>query len=194
VNDPTHSANPSSAAPKRCSAWRFPRTDAPWPPAATTTCASDLWDLTDRERPHQLGQPLLGHTGPVLSLAFAPDGHTLATASFDQTVRLWDLTDRDRPRLLDQPLIGHAGPVNREAFSPDGQALATAGSDGTVIVWDLSDHDRVRQIEPPLSGHTSYVFRVAFSPDGHTLASGSGDAVRLWDLTNRDRPDYLTSP
>jgi hypothetical protein len=43
-----------------------------------------LWDLTDRDRPHPLGQPLTGHTNAVLAVAFSPDGHTLATGSYDR--------------------------------------------------------------------------------------------------------------
>jgi TIR domain/WD domain, G-beta repeat len=46
---------------------------------------------------------LTGHTGPVFSVAFSPDGHTLATASGDRTVRLWDLTDPTRPHPLGPP-------------------------------------------------------------------------------------------
>ncbi|HEV7452880.1 MAG TPA: hypothetical protein VGO16_16140 [Pseudonocardiaceae bacterium] len=56
-----------------------------------------LWDVSDRDRPRQLGQPLTGHTRAVYSVAFAPDGRTLATST-DQTVRLWDLSDREEFR------------------------------------------------------------------------------------------------
>ena len=51
-----------------------------------------LWDLTDPTRPRRLGDPLTGHTDDVYAVAFARDGHTLATASGDQTVLLWDLS------------------------------------------------------------------------------------------------------
>lgn len=40
-----------------------------------------LWNLTDPAHPSPLGQPLTGHTGTVFSVAFSPDGHTLASVS-----------------------------------------------------------------------------------------------------------------
>ena len=45
------------------------------------------------------------------AVAFAPDGHTLATASDDSTVLLWDVTDPARPRRSGDPLTGHTGAV-----------------------------------------------------------------------------------
>ena len=54
-----------------------------------------------------LGQPLTGHTGSVVAVAFSPDGNTLATGSFDgtdSTAILWDLGDPALPRRLGQPL------------------------------------------------------------------------------------------
>ena len=57
-----------------------------------------LWDVTDPARPRRLGDPLTGHTDAVSAVAFAPDGHTLATASVDKTVLLWDLSGLDALR------------------------------------------------------------------------------------------------
>jgi WD40 repeat protein len=121
----------------------------------------------------------------VYSVAFAPDGHTLATASSDGTVILWDLTDRARPQPLGQPLTGHTDAVSTVALAPDGHTLTTASSDGTVILWDLTDRARPQPLgQPLLTGHTGPESSVAFAPDGHTLATAiAGDnTVSLWDL------------
>ena len=127
---------------------------------------------------------LTGHTSLVSSVAFAPDGQTLASASDEGMVVLWDLADRDRPRRLGLPLTGHTGTVSSVAFAPDGQTLASASFDGTVVLWDLADRDRPRRLGQPLTGHTGTVSSVAFAPDGQTLASASFDeTVVLWDLS-----------
>jgi WD40 repeat protein len=51
--------------------------------------------VSDRAQPRRLGRPLTGHTGRVASLAFAPDGRTLATGGYDGMLRLWTLSELD---------------------------------------------------------------------------------------------------
>jgi WD40 repeat protein len=103
-----------------------------------------LWDLTDRGRPRRLGQPLT-HNAAVTSVAFAPDGQTLATGSDDRTISLWDLANRNRPRRLGQPLTGHSGPVWSLAIAPDGHTLAAGSDDQTVSLWDLTELSNLRR-------------------------------------------------
>jgi WD40 repeat protein len=92
--------------------------------------AVSLWDLTDSDPDNAIF--LADHEVNVYSVAFSPDGSTLATGSQDGTVRLWDLTD-----LAGRPIVlfGHRGPVNSVAFSPDGQVLASGSTDDTIRLW-----------------------------------------------------------
>jgi WD40 repeat protein len=131
---------------------------------------------------------LVGHLDEVRSVAFSPDGQTLASGSWDATVLLWDVTSGES---ISEPLEGHMDVVNSVAFSPDGQTLASGSWDeagNTVLLWDLTT-------EPPertsLSGHpdgvyTNAVFDVAFSPDGTLLAVGRQEkTILLWDVASR---------
>ncbi|MFH8349573.1 hypothetical protein [Streptomyces sp. NPDC018045] len=136
--------------------------------------------------------PLTGHTQSVSTAAFSPDGRTLATGSFDRTVRLWDLTDPQHPTRL-ATLRNHTDSVGAVTFSPDGRTLVTAGRDRTLRLWDVTDPRRPVQ-DAVLSGHTDAVFSAVFRPDGRILASGSYDhTIRLWDVADRARPTALAT-
>ncbi|WP_067678895.1 caspase, EACC1-associated type [Nocardia miyunensis] len=133
-------------------------------------------------------------TGGGISVAFSPDGHTLAAYSSDM-VQLWDISTG---RQIGEPFASDSGAVSSAAFSPNGQILATSGlatggHDGMVRLWDTRTH---QQIGEPLIGHTDVVLSVVFSPDGRTIATaGSADGTtRLWDTrTHRQIGEPLVS-
>jgi hypothetical protein len=82
----------------------------------------------------QLSLFLGKHNAYVSSVAFSPDGKTLASVSDDKTIILWDVASHQR---LGQPLTGHTSSVRSVAFSPDGKTLASGSNDRTIILWDV---------------------------------------------------------
>lgn len=118
------------------------------------------------------------------TLAFSPDGATLAVAYDDGTVNLWNVSTR-----TNLTTFRHGSDVQTVAFSPDGTTLASGGLYGHAKLWDIATQTNIATFSSPLTkplGHSDSIDPVVFSPDGTTLAWGSSDrAIRLWDIATR---------
>ncbi len=123
--------------------------------------------------PHQVAT-LEGHRGSVWSVAFSPDGKTLATRGGD--TRLWFVSARRSFATL------HG--VSSLSFSSRGHGtLATGSWDHTITLWDGRSGERIATLE----GHTDKVTSLSFAASaGNTLASASRDGtIKLWDVETR---------
>ncbi len=122
----------------------------------------------------KLLRTLQGHQDLVLSVAFDPQGETLASGSNDNTVKLWEV----RSGKLIRTLEGHQDLVWSVAFDPQGGTLASGSADNTVNLWEARSGKLIHTLE----GHQGVVYSVTFDPQDRTLASGSDDrTVKLWE-------------
>ncbi|KJR40131.1 repeat-containing protein [Candidatus Magnetoovum chiemensis] len=122
---------------------------------------------------------LKGHSAPVSSVAFTPDGRLLVSASLDNTVRLWNVENKKSLHTYE----GHIGPVRSVAVSSDGSFIASSSSDNTIILWNIKE----RSLACTFKMHRGPVESISFSPDGDLLASGGSDAkLILWDIANKN--------
>ncbi len=145
-----------------------------------------LWDLA-AQTPAPLGTLVAGHGQAVNSVAFSPDGQTMAAAADDGLVTLWDIKDPRNASPLGPPLRAHGDPVTSVAFSQkDPRTIATASDDKTLRVWDLTVRERPVPLGPPLEGHQAAVNSVAIGAKGIMASASDDQTVRLWDLTTLD--------
>ncbi|GBO53177.1 high-affnity carbon uptake protein Hat/HatR [Pseudanabaena sp. lw0831] len=143
-----------------------------------TIITEQVWNLSGKFNLHFISFGLDTAT-PVTSIAFSPDGKTIATGSADGTLtwqNLWVLDDKR------QSFKGHTDTVTSIAFSPNGKTIATGSADSALKLWSLDG-----KALQTLKGHTARVWSAAFSPDGKMIVTGSDDkTVKLWILNDKE--------
>ena len=116
---------------------------------------------------------LSGNAGPVWSVAFSPNGGTLAMAIDDGNVKFWDTQTGG----LKSTLKAHNGPVWAVSISPSGKLFATGHDDGTVHIWDAASETELRTFDAEGPVRT-----LKFAPQGEHLAVATRTGkVGIWD-------------
>ena len=114
------------------------------------------------------------HPARVNSIAWSPDGKSIASASDDQLIQVFDAGTGAVKRTYS----GHTGTVTSVAWSPDGARLASASEDHTVQVWDAGSGEKLTTYQ----GHSGIVNALSWSSDGQLIASASEDkSVQVWN-------------
>jgi WD40 repeat protein len=134
----------------------------------------DLRRTNDGSRVAQLWS-LAGHSGAVTTVAFAPDGQSVATGSDDQTIVLWNTTTG----ALIRKLSGAAGGITAITFTSDGSRLVSADKNGDLRVWSTSDGTTVatHHVSKPPGD-------VKLSPDDTVAYIGGDVQVRRLQLSD----------
>ena len=139
---------------------------------------------------HNLAPSDITEPGSVLTLAFSPDGETLASGSRDTTIRLWN-TKTTHHKVT---LTGHGGRITTVVFSSDGKTIASGAtythwnSDSSIRLWDAKTGKHLRTIKTP-----DLVRMLAFSPDNETLASiNINSDIHIWNTNTGELKANLT--
>jgi WD40 repeat protein len=156
------------------------------------------WDLATRQR--LPSTPLRVYVGAVRSVAYRPDGKTLAAGYAVPSgggggVIVWEVAAGQRP--LKNELRLREGVVSGIAFAPDGKTLAASFSavmrrGGGVAIWDTAT--RQRTTDPPIPVEEGPLTSLAFSPDGSALAAAIGGESRVIFLDTATRRRLAKNP
>jgi len=125
------------------------------------------------------------HRGKITTIAVSPDGQTVATGSWDGSIRLWR---GEGHQELSYPGAG----VNALAFTPDGAGLIAATSKG--VLWRYETRPDTPPL--PLVKHGFGINRIITGPgwvaygavDGGTRVVDAETGAQIADFTLDRRP------
>lgn len=133
---------------------------------------ASLWEVV----PGRLYSNLTSHDEYMNSLAFSPDGLTVATGSDDGDIKFWKVADGQMESEIQSVSVG----VTDLAFSPSGELIANGSWEG-IALWQISNRNLLRMYK----SHEEGILSIAFSPDGRLLAGGGEQGnIYLWQVSD----------
>ncbi|KAG5646726.1 hypothetical protein DXG03_002408 [Asterophora parasitica] len=128
-----------------------------------------------------------GHFYDMNTLAYAPDGQTIATGGDDGKVKVWST----HTGFCFVTFTEHSAPISSVAFAKQGSVLFSASLDGTVRAYDLIRYRNFRTFTSPSPVQFS---SLAVDPSGEVVAAGSTDSfeVFLWSVQTGKLLDVLS--
>jgi periodic tryptophan protein 2 len=141
---------------------------------------------------------LTGHQGPICGLAYQSSGGTLASASWDGTVKLWDLYKGNVP----SESLQHSSDVVCVACRPDGKEICTGTIGGLLSFWDVENAKLKFEIDgrrdiaggrkmndrmtSDNNASSRYFTSVCYSADGSCiLAGGNSKFVCIYEISQQ---------
>ncbi len=135
-----------------------------------------FWNV---EHPEQQIIAMQGYPYLAKTIAFSPDGQTIAITTQEETIKLWNRRTGECEHTFDQG----TDRVRYLAFNPTGTLLASTSLNQTIQLWEIS----AKRLRATLHGHIQGISKIVFSPDGQLLASSSFDrTIKIWDITTGD--------
>jgi WD40 repeat protein len=125
--------------------------------------------------PNCTSRRLLGHDDGIWDAAFSPNSKSLATCSFDKTIKIWD---------IENGTVSHSLSFNNDTimtlvWSAGSEYLITGSRNGIIVLWDIDNEKPIRTFY----GHTERIYSLDVTHDFKYIVSGSADkTIKLWDI------------
>ncbi|HEY0552407.1 MAG TPA: c-type cytochrome domain-containing protein, partial [Verrucomicrobiae bacterium] len=138
-----------------------------------------------------VGAEVEAHRDAVRSLAWSPNGRSLASGSFRE-IKLWDASNLEETWAVSSNLLDR---ISALRFAPAGDSLIAADGVPAQNGWVRVFAAGSGKSSAGWQAHADTIFDLAVSRDGQQLATASGDKlVKIWELASGKEITQLEHP
>ncbi len=165
---------------------------------STTNNNINIWNVSDLDNAAlitTINTSIEGHVALVRCLALSTDNKILCSGSADHTIKIWDIINPRKPKLIttiDGSNHGHTGWVTHLKLSADNKTLFSLSTwDKTIKIWNIADPKKPKLLKTFNFPWESYLDALAISTDATTLFHTYGNAFRIIDISNLNKPKNI---